>query len=126
MNRETTRCINKHKGVQNNHGDVKKKEMQYKCGDTNDVTLSFVVVLSLCFSLGVYRYFLFCPIDLCVIFPSRWAFLKGQIRMVRPWRRPSSNPRRPLKRRSKKEPRLQLFSKELELLSHSQTNKVTR
>lgn len=39
--------------MQNNHGDVKKKEMQYKCGDTNDVTLSFVVVLSLCFSLGV-------------------------------------------------------------------------
>ena len=46
-------------------------------------------------------------IDLYVTFlspcsPSRWASSKGQIHTVRPWRRPSWNPRRPLKLRSKK------------------------
>lgn len=44
-----------------------------------------------------------------IYFPCRWAFSKGPIHMVRPWRRPSSNLRHPLKLRSKTEPRMQLL-----------------
>lgn len=62
------------------------------------------------YSLDFVSDWFVCDLPLSV-FPSRWASLKGQIRTARPWRRPSSNPRRPLKLRSKREPPLQLFQR---------------
>lgn len=120
-------------------GEVQEQcKMQYKHRDTHDVTFTFVVVLSLvrmsysfvpvkeCGRQHLYDtlflHILYalkvqncCFIDrhviLLYIFPSRWAFLRGQIHMVQPWRRLTSNPRHPLKLRSKMALRLQLFQR---------------